>query len=444
MSTRSSSSGDAARAARRAVMAAVAVGLVLRLAFALGYWQGKPLTHDEREYLALGANLAQGRGFESDLPAEPRHERADTFGRAPLYPAFLAPLTRFSPELREGRYPPDVPAAIKIAQCLVAVLAVPLGAALARRAGGHRAGAIAAWVVALHPALTWIAAYALSEALYVPIVLSLALVLGGALDRRHRAGGGASTGAVARGRQPAAHDTLRLAAGGLLCGVAALVRPSTVFAVPLVAGWLLWRRRWLGAALFVAATAAAIAPWTLRNLSVYERPVIIASEGGVTFWTGNHPLAIGEGDMAANPAIKEANLALRARHPGLSPEALEQVYYREAFAWIRAEPVAWLWLLARKAFFTVVPIGPSYRLHSPLYLAASVVPYLLLLPLAVAGARRALASAAPPVTMLLLVASTIAASILFLPQERFRIPIVDPALAVFASVWLGRPREVAP
>ena len=37
---------------------------------------------------------------------------------------------------------------------------------------------------------------------------------------------------------------------------------------------------------------------------VYGRPVLIASEGGITFWTGNHPLSPGDGDMAANPAIK--------------------------------------------------------------------------------------------------------------------------------------------
>ena len=54
----------------RAVHAAVAVGLLLRLAFGLGYWTGKPLTHDEREYLTLAANVAQGRGFTTELPGE--------------------------------------------------------------------------------------------------------------------------------------------------------------------------------------------------------------------------------------------------------------------------------------------------------------------------------------------------------------------------------------
>ncbi len=58
----------------------------------------------------------------------------------------------------------------------------------------------------------------------------------------------------------------------------------------------------------------------------------------MTFWTGNHPLARGEGDLAANPELKKAELAFRRAHPGLSPEALEPLYYREAIGWIAAHP----------------------------------------------------------------------------------------------------------
>ena len=73
--------------AGRAIWLAVLAGLVLRLAFGLGYWVGKPLTHDEREYLSLAANLVEGRGFgyPAAAPGEPEPER---FGRAPLLPAF--------------------------------------------------------------------------------------------------------------------------------------------------------------------------------------------------------------------------------------------------------------------------------------------------------------------------------------------------------------------
>ncbi len=405
--------------------AAIAAGVLLRLAFAFGYWTGQPLTHDEREYLALATNLAQGRGFEPDLPLEPRAARADTFGRAPLYPVAIAPLTWLDADLRDGRLPPSAPAAVRLAQCLGGIAIVLGAAALARRIGGGAAAVAAAWLAAVHPALSWISAYALSEALFAPLVMATMLVLGRAVDRRW------SDTAERPGDRP------RTLAAGALTGLAALVRPSALLAAPLVVVYFLARRQSRLALAFAGGTAAALAPWAIPTTLEHGRVILVSAQGGVNFWIGNHPLAIGDGDLAANPRLKLANLALRERHAGLGPEALEPIYYREAFDWIRREPLAWLGLLSRKAFYTVVPVGPSYRLHSGLYYWASVVPYLLLLPLAWLGLRTAVRSPAPPVAIFLFGASTLASSIIFFPHERFRIPLVDPALVVLASIWIG-------
>ncbi len=175
---------------------------------------------------------------------------------------------------------------------------------------------------------------------------------------------------------------------GVLAGVAALIRPAMLLYLPLALVWLLLRRRPVLAVAMIAAATVVITPWTLRNVRVYDRFVLIASEGGVTFWTGNHALARGEGDLAANPDLKQAELAFRGAHPGLSPEALEPLYYRDAFDWIAGHPFDWLQLLVRKAFYSVVPVGPSYAVHSARYRVASVAPYLLVLPFAAVGARR--------------------------------------------------------
>ena len=118
-----------------------------------------------------------------------------------------------------------------------------------------------------------------------------------------------------------------------------------------------------------------LAPWIARNARVHGQFVLGAPHGGVTFWTGNNPLARGEGDMAANPDIRRAQLALEAAHPGASVQQLDSIYYREALGFIASHPLGWIGLLARKAFYTVVPIGPSYRLHSNRYFAASLVSY---------------------------------------------------------------------
>jgi hypothetical protein len=233
--------------------------------------------------------------------------------------------------------------------------------------------------------------------------------------------------------------------GAVLTAAGALVRPAMLLFLPLWALWLATRARWRAAIVFVAIVAACILPWTLRNHRVYGRWIAIASEGGVTFWTGNHPLARGDGDLAANPDLKRAEIAFRAAHPGLTPEQLEPVYYRDALAWIRGHPADWLALVARKAFFTIVPLGPSYALHSARYRIASAVPYLLLLPAAIAGAwrwrgRRWRGSCAIA-PLWLMAAATIVSGLIFFPQERFRLPVIDPALIVTAALLASRPYD---
>jgi hypothetical protein len=204
-----------------------------------------------------------------------------------------------------------------------------------------------------------------------------------------------------------------------------------LFFLPVVAVWLIVRRHAAIAALLTVAALVVVAPWTVRNYRTYGRIVLVASEGGVTFWTGNHPLARGEGDLAANPEIKRAEIDFRARHPGMTAEQLEPLYYREAVEYIAQHPFWWAGLLARKLFYTFVPIGPSYTLHSTLYAATSIASYLLLVPFAITGAR----AKRRPDALFLLAASAVIVCVLFFPQERFRIPVIDPTLIVCAGLF---------
>jgi hypothetical protein len=171
--------------------------------------------------------------------------------------------------------------------------------------------------------------------------------------------------------------------------------------------------------------------------------VLVASEGGVTFWTGNHPLAVGDGDLAANPQLKIASQALKNAHPDLTEEQMEPIYYREALAWMRAHPIDWLALEARKMWYLVAPVGPSYRLHSWRYFIASAGTYLLLLPMAVAGAWRLGAARGQLPGLWLLLAAAIVTCLIFFPQERFRIPVIDPVLIICAAGLWATGREVA-
>jgi hypothetical protein len=183
--------------------------------------------------------------------------------------------------------------------------------------------------------------------------------------------------------------------------------------------------------------ALIVGPWTIRNYVHHGRLMIVASDGGVTFWTGNHPLATGDGDMAANVAIKQDNIRLRAEHPALTEEAMEPIYYREAFAWMAAHPLAWLGLEARKAFYLVVPIGPSYTLHSSRYFVASVASYGVVLVLAIVGAMTLGRQLGRTPGVWMLAASAVLTCLVFFSQERFRIPIIDPALVVLGGAGLA-------
>ena len=414
--------------ARRLIAAAAAAGLAVRLAFGLVYWVDKPLTHDEHEYLALASSVAAGHGFVYDASHETG--TAQQFGRAPAYPLFLAAIGAGSDRSASA------PARVKIAQSVVGAVGIWLIGLIALRAGGARAGIAAASIAAIYPPLVWICAYVLSESLYSTLALATVLLIDlsvdmNGLDGVHPAAAGPDRHDSSPGRRRAAALTL---GAGLFAGAAVLVRPAMLFFLPLAALWLAWRRRMALALVLAAGAIVVIAPWTLRNFRVYDRFVLVASEGGVTFWTGNHPLAIGEGDLAANPPIKRAELAFRAAHPGLTAEQLEPLYYRDALHYIAAHPAWWLGLLARKAFFTMVPAGPSYTLHSRTYFVSSVVSYLLLLPVAVAGARRWTRGHPPPEALVLLAGSAVIVCLVFFPQERFRIPVIDPALIVCAGM----------
>jgi hypothetical protein len=403
------------RTSRRLILAAAAIGLILRLAFGLLYWTDKPLTHDEHEYLTLGQRLREGRGLT--YPTGRDIGSAQEFGRAPGYPAFLALVGAEASAAAS-------PARVKVVQACLGAIVVWMIGLIGRQAAGERAGVVSAAIAAVYPPLVWIPAYVLSESLYMPLALGAVRLLHAARARAEAA------------RSPRAGGAFTMAAG-LVIGAAILVRPGTLFFIPLVALWFIRRRRWSLALAFSVAAIVVVAPWTLRNARVYNRFVVVASSGGVNFWTGNHPLAIGEGDLAANPDIKRAELEFRRARPGLTADELEPLYYRDAFAHITAHPGWWIGLLAKKAFYTFVPAGPSYTLHSTRYLLASVIPYALLAPVAFVGLFGFIRRGGAATPLLLLALSVVMTSLIFFPHERFRVPVLDPALIICASAVLA-------
>ena len=398
---------------RSFVLTLATIGLAARIAFGLGYWVNEMMTRDEIEYLSLARSLVAGQGYVYDEyvrtgPVEP-------FGRAPGYPVFLALVGGGDPA-SAGR----VPASVKIAQALVGAIGVAVIALAAFRMAGRAPARAAAAIAALFPPLVWIAGFGYSESVFWPIGIALGLIVSHTLE------------------QPRAAIGRWAFVSGMATGGAVMFRAATSPFVGILSVCLVWKRQGRALAAFWLGLVLMLAPWTIRNYVHHGRLVVIASDGGVTFWTGNNPLATGEGDMAANPNLKFAQQDLRANHSGLTEEQLEPVYYREAFGWIRAQPLDWAALMVKKVFYLVVPVGPSYTLHSRRYYAATVVSLGVLLPLAAVGFWRLGPRRARLTGMWLLAAAAVATCLVFFPQERFRIPVIDPALILGASgVWVS-------
>jgi CHASE2 domain-containing sensor protein len=79
-----------------------------------------------------------------------------------------------------------------------------------------------------------------------------------------------------------------------------------------------------------------------------------------------------------------------------------------------------------------VPLGPSYTLHSTRYFVTSVVSYSALLVAGVVGGVALWRAGQWPAALGLLLGSALLVCVVFFPQERFRIPVIDPALIVLA------------
>ncbi len=386
------------------VLVIAVLALVPRLAFSVGYWVDEPLNHDEVEYLTLAESLAAGRGF---VYAD---DRRDHFSRAPGYPAFLAGVLTIW----------DSHVAVKVVQSALGVLGVFLIAGLARRAAGDSAWLIAAIAASIYPPFVWLPAYFLRELLHSVLVLGAATLLWRGLDTK-------VSGEL---------EIRRFVLTGVVLGVATLVRPNVAVLICLIGAWLGVRVSVRAAAAVCLAAALIITPWTVRNYEAHDRFMLVSALGGLAFWIGNNPQARGEGDLASNPLVGRAEAAIRAAHPSLSPEQLETVYYREAGAFIRAHPVAWLFLLAKKLCYFIVPVGPSIFMRSALFRTASWVSYFSLLPVGAIGFRRLLRAQQQPIPVWLLGLSALMTILIFYPQQRYRVPVFDPVLIICASTLM--------
>lgn len=196
-------------------------------------------TSDADSYFAIGRAVSRGHGYAFSLPFEFVHATAI---RAPLYPTVLAGAFRVF-----GAHVGVAQAVNIVAGCIVVVL----GASIAERISGPRAGLGAGIVLALYPPLLANDVAVLAESLAVLLVFATVLLL---IDGR-------------------------TVLAGVSLGLLMLDRASAQWFVVVIAVWVLWRFGWRHAARLVVVALLVVSPWIVRNAVQVGGPVLVATNG---------------------------------------------------------------------------------------------------------------------------------------------------------------------
>jgi 4-amino-4-deoxy-L-arabinose transferase-like glycosyltransferase len=246
------------RRGRVAFVAALAIGLILRIAIlAMTADLGTPIA-DEEHYARIADNIVVGNGFAWG-PGQP------TSIRPPLYPALLSAVWASS-GVRNLQ-------AVRVWQIAIALASTGLIALLGTMLYRPNVGLIAAAVFWLYPSYIFYNFLILTETLFTFLLVALMVLL---------------VRLVRVGSLPIA-----LACGATL-GFAALTR-SVLWPMPLAlcpAVFLLLRasmvRRLAVSALVLAGYAAIVGPWAVRNTRVQGVVTIVDTMGGINLRMGNY------------------------------------------------------------------------------------------------------------------------------------------------------------
>jgi 4-amino-4-deoxy-L-arabinose transferase-like glycosyltransferase len=383
-------------------LAAIAAGgLAVRLAYVLALTPHLRGHGDASYYHQLANVLADGRGF-----VDPGNGTATAL-HPPLFPLLLAGFAK----LGAGGY-----LAQRVVVSIAGTATIAVVGLLGRRVAGERAGLVAAALAAVSPVLVSADGAVMSETLLGLLVALCALVAYRLLDR----------------------PSLRWAALlGALVGFAALTRGEAilllvVLAVPIALRLPARRLAIFGVA--VAACAVVLAPWTIRNLTTFDKPFALSTNEGNLIAGANCPSTyhghdIGSWDIRCVPAglVEDESLAAaRFRRAGLD------------YAGNHA---------GRLPLVIAARLGRTFELLQPIRQArhaegrafglevAGAIWFLLLVPPGLFGVALLRRRSVPLAPLLAPLGLAVAATVVGYGVPRFRHP-ADVALTVLAGVAL--------
>ena len=371
------------------------------------------ISNDDVQFNRLAVNLAEGHGYRITP------DRPLTSFRAPGFPFVLAGLYAIT-----GESPP----AAYLLFCVLGALACVLTYLLAREVLTDGGAGPAGMLAAVYLPHAYLAATFFSENVYVPC-LALGLLLFVCFTKTRRLG--------------------LASAAGLVLGWAALTRPGALLLMPLLVAVLagsdlqVKRFRPFGYVALTVSVLAVILPWTARNHEVHGKWVLIATNGGTTFWGGNNDLVLNEHMQHLGYWVPSTMLPNRdlidaaAEESEVARDAMEWRFGKE---WVRSH-LASMPLLELYKFVRLWWL-PDYGEGNRWLRIVSYVPFCLLW---LAAALRTLRRPACwTVPWQVLHASTLAVvglALIFCGEPRYRDANM-PVLMIYAAVGVYRSRGV--
>jgi 4-amino-4-deoxy-L-arabinose transferase-like glycosyltransferase len=375
---------------------------------------------DSESYWMLAETIAKGQPYQTNPDRR--------VFRTPGYPLLLAGLFFVA-----GDEPPVMWA--RVLNALLGTLAVGAVILLAHLLFNDKAALVAGAAAALYPGAISTSTFVLSEAPFCPFMLlhlTLWTLAWKAPDPRRQA--------------------ILGAAGGVLAGIATLMRPSWLLFLPFaivvglgVAPWIAKRqfRRhvWVGAWM-VAGLAAAMMPWWIRNWQVTGRFVPTTLQFGESLYDGLNPQATGASDMRFVDRFRQelrkedAHRVTSATAQASFEERLDRRMRDEALTWAKANPVRVVQLAIVKCarIWNVLPNEASLR--QPLFCVVAAAGYLPILIFGICGVWKYARRSWPYLLCFLPATYFTCLHMVFVGSIRYRQPAMLP-LIVLAAGFVG-------
>lgn len=399
---------------RGLVIVILMLSVALRVAAALYFGnevRADPGVWDQLSYAALARRLVDGHGFSFSVDSWPLTRAGEpTAHWSFLYTGYLAATLRLF-----GPYP----VIARLIQAVLVGILLPLGLYhLGRRTLGERVGLWAAGLAAVYIYFIYYSAVLMTE-MFTIVAVVWGLILW--IDVAERP------------------TWPRWAALGVLIAVAALLRQVTLLVVPVLALWVIWRRRegrtlgGLSAAALVALVL--ILPVTARNYQAFHRFVLINTNAGYAFYWANHPVH-GTDFQGILPATGPSYTDLiPAELHRLDEAALNDALMARGWQFVFDDPVRYARLSISRLedYFKFWPSADSSRLSN----LSRVFSFGILLPFMLAGLWFSRSAWRQCLPLYLFAGTYTALHLLSWALIRYRMP-VDAVLLVFAGLACER------